>query len=122
MKVVGCSNQGSPGPAALPKNLACGASETFSLSARWSTNQKPTLCRVASYSWPGITEADDQAGWFMATKNEMAAGGMMPAAAIAAGCRKLLGGSFAFSGSFGRAAVLANDADDDRVIGRAGPA
>jgi hypothetical protein len=62
-----------------------------------------------------ITEADDEARWIHGWKNEMAAGGKMPAAANAARGRKLRGGSFAFSGS--SAAVLGNDADQDRVIG-----
>ena len=45
----------------------------------------------------------------------MAAGGKMPAAASVARGRKLLGGSFAFSGN--GATVLGDDADQDRVIG-----
>jgi hypothetical protein len=54
MKVVGCSSQSFAGARRLAEELALRGERAFSLSARWSTNQKPTLCRVASYSGPGL--------------------------------------------------------------------
>src|SRR5689334_14558702 len=58
MKVWGSSSQQSASPPVIrptrPENLPSLRRRTFSISARFSTHQKPALCRVASYSRPGL--------------------------------------------------------------------
>jgi hypothetical protein len=84
MKVLGCSSQSSPTRATRPKNLPCGASETFKSRARRSTNQKPTLCRLSSYSPPGLPRPTIRRGAIICTclrKQQAAAGTRYRAAA-----------------------------------------
>ena len=63
MYVIGCSSHSGPcGPAtrAHEPGAAVVGQRAPSLRAGLSSHQKPALWRVASYSEPGISEADEE--------------------------------------------------------------